>query len=549
MGRSQISPTLCVLLFGAGSVAASPPALHFYPDDPIWQEPPPRDTPNVEYRDLNALVDFYKNTAHEKGERHSAGRVIPSAGINTLGEVYDNTWYTNRHDLGHRLTTAELATGPNVTGPPDISGPWKVVAAKAEGVTPGFTIEDPKGRKYLLKFDPPTNPELATAADVISAKFLYAIGYNVPENYIVNFRRDQLAVPEGLKFKDMFGRERVLRTRDVDDMLKRVPRGADGELRAVASFLIPGKILGGFKFYKHRENDANEIASHEHLRLLRGLHVFSAWLNHTDHKALNTLDVLVEEQGRKFVRHYLIDFGSALGSDGLRPKDPRLGHAYLIDSKPMGRALLSLGLYVPRYARIDYPDDPAVGNIEATLFRPDQWKTNYPNAAFLNRLPGDEYWAAKKVMAFTDEDIRVIVATGQFSDPASAEALARILMARRDIVAKTLLPKLLSIENATIEENKLRFEDLAVERGLVPPRTYDVRWFRFDNRTGQIATSAEGTGTAAPASVASAANGSFWAVEVRANGLERAATLYFRKDANWKLVGITRDGANAWESN
>ena len=29
---------------------------------------------------------------------------------------------------------------------------------------------------------------MASAADVISSKFLYALGYNVPENYIVRFR-------------------------------------------------------------------------------------------------------------------------------------------------------------------------------------------------------------------------------------------------------------------------------------------------------------------------------------------------------------------------
>lgn len=92
------------------------------------------------------------------------------------------------------MSEGELAAGPNKTGAPDPGGPWTVTSAKTEGVTPGFSIKDQNGRRYLLKFDPPSNPEMATAADVMGAKFFYALGYNVPENsenYIVRFDRSQ----------------------------------------------------------------------------------------------------------------------------------------------------------------------------------------------------------------------------------------------------------------------------------------------------------------------------------------------------------------------
>jgi len=35
---------------------------------------------------------------------------------------------------------------------------------------------------YFIKVDTPTNPEMATAADVMGALFLYAAGYNVASN-------------------------------------------------------------------------------------------------------------------------------------------------------------------------------------------------------------------------------------------------------------------------------------------------------------------------------------------------------------------------------
>jgi hypothetical protein len=71
-------------------------------------------------------------------------------------------------------------------------------------VTPGFLIEDSAGAKYLLKFDPPAYPELASGADVVVSKFFYALGYHVPENYIVRFDRDRLIVdPQSKQAKNI----------------------------------------------------------------------------------------------------------------------------------------------------------------------------------------------------------------------------------------------------------------------------------------------------------------------------------------------------------
>jgi hypothetical protein len=57
-------------------------------------------------------------------------------------------------------------------------------------------MRDAAGRMYFVKSDPPSNPEMATSADVIVSKFLWAIGYNTPENYIIyphiqDFRLDE----------------------------------------------------------------------------------------------------------------------------------------------------------------------------------------------------------------------------------------------------------------------------------------------------------------------------------------------------------------------
>src|SRR5262249_23874753 len=157
---------------------------------------------------------------------------------------------------------------------------------------------------YFIKFDPLENPEMSTAAEVISTEFFHAVGYNVPEKYITFFSRDDLRIDEKAKLTEA----------DLDQLLKRVPRRRDGTYRALGSKLLPGDPIGPFQHFGTRPDDPNDIFSHENRRELRGLRVFAAWLNHDDSRAINTLDMLVKEGGRHYVKHYLIDFGSTLGS-------------------------------------------------------------------------------------------------------------------------------------------------------------------------------------------------------------------------------------------
>jgi hypothetical protein len=164
----------------------------FFADDPVAQWPAPRDASAVKPRRINEYYDFFQNIMFRPGElAEKIGTPIPARAVNTLGDVPDSEWYTNRH-YRNRMSVEELVRGPGNDQPPSMREQWRIVSAKNEGITPGFTIVDSEGRRYLLKFDPPGNPEMASAADVISSKFMHALGYNVPENYIVRFRPEQL---------------------------------------------------------------------------------------------------------------------------------------------------------------------------------------------------------------------------------------------------------------------------------------------------------------------------------------------------------------------
>jgi hypothetical protein len=515
-------------------------ARKFYPDDPLRAVPPPRPVASALSRKLSEYYDFFHHTFFNPGERQTETKPIPAEAVNTLGEVIDGSWYTDRH-YWNRMTPEGLARGPGRENPPAPDGLLKVIAAKTEGVTPGFTIEDARRRRYIVKFDPRTNPEMASAADVISSNFFYALGYHVPENYIFYFQPERLTVAPNATITDADGKHRKMTSRDIAELLLRVPHDPEKGYRAVASLFISGKILGPFRYYGTRRDDPNDIVLHEHRRDLRGLFVFSAWLGHNDVKSLNSLDSIVEVNGIPAIRHYLLDFGASLGSDSFIAKSPRAGNEYLFAGKPAAAQFFSLGLYLPRWAKARYPDLPAVGNFESDLFDAERWKPNYPIPAFENRLPDDEFWAAKQVMAFTDDDIRAIVRTGQYSDREAEDWIVERLIARRDKIGRAFLTKVLPLDRIAVENGRLVFEDLGVRHRLVPSRNYSVQWSRFDNEA-ETKTPLDGETTVTlPQQIESAAAGEYFAAEIRADDPKKVVTVYLRKRPGLvEVVGIDR---------
>ena len=416
------------------------------------------------------------------------------------------------------MSVEDVLRGPGNENAPAMDGPWEIVAAKTEGVTPGFRIRDSKGRQYFLKFDPAEHPEMATSVDVIGSRLFYALGYNVPENYLVAFERDRLVIAKGTTLKDIQGQKRPMTPRDVTISLLNVPRDNQGRLRGVASLLLPGKILGEFRYYGSRKDDPNDIISHEHRRELRGLFVFCAWLNHSDSRAINTLDSLVEVDGVKFVKHYLIDFGSILGSASVVSNSARDGNAYWWDFKPAVAQMLTLGIYTPRWMRARFKRSRALGMLEYPSFDPERFKPNYPSPAFENRLPDDEFWAAKKVMAFMDEQIRAVVKSAQYSNPADEELLGNYLIGRRDKIGGTYFAKVLALDRFRVKENELKFDDLEVTYGFRDSRNYSVEWSHFDNESEERTPIQDASGFQLPKQINDGNEGAYFTALISAGG-------------------------------
>jgi hypothetical protein len=517
--------------------AAGLSGREFYSDDPLLKEPAPRDASKAKHRKISDYYDFFHQTLGRPGEPAEAGKTtIRAQAVNTLGEPMDGAWYTRRHYY-RRMSIEELVRGAGNSNAPATDRKWMVVKAKSEGVTPGFEFLDSKGRRYVLKFDPPDYPELATGPDVVASKFFYALGYHVPENYLVHFTRDQLEVRRGVTLKDAKGRTRWMRESDITALLENVPQDRHNRYRGVASLYLKGKPMGPFKYFGVRKDDPNDIVSHEHRRDLREMRVFAAWLGHDDSRAINSLDVLVNDAGTPHIRHHLIDFGSTLGSASYGPNSPRSGFEYVFEWRSAIWQFVTVGLRPPNWATATYVVYPALGRFEAEKFEPAKWLPEYPNPAFSNMLPDDAFWAAKQVMAFSDEDIRAIVATGEYSDPRVQHSIAESLIKRRDKIGRTFFSAILPLDDFMVWDGRLAFNDLEIQHGIKAERPYKFQWFEFDKDSDRRSAIAGAVSATVPE-----AQLAFMACQITSDKQSQAVEVYVRRKTG-EVVGVAR----TWE--
>lgn len=388
--------------------------------------------------------------------RALSGRPREALNVTALDEVDDSSWFTNRN---HRvpLTPQQVARGPNTNDGPDTSQVWRVTSAKVEGVTPGFTIKDARGDRYVIKLDAAGHRELNSAAEIISTRLFHAAGYHVPENHITWFRPERLELADKVSFTDKAGNKRAMTPQDLAQIIDAVELGADGTVRAVASRFLRGKILGPFRYEGVRLDDDNDVIPHQHRRELRGLQVISAWLNHYDTKANNSLDVYVDDS---HVRHYLLDFGSTLGSQGDEAMPTWIGHENEMDVGQMIVNTLTLGLVRRPWERAAPMYSPAVGYFESALFEPQRYESIFPNPAFEEMTERDGFWGARLVMSFTDEQIDAAVAEGRYSQPDDAAWVARVLKERRDRVGEYWLGRMTPLDRIRVDGSDLQASPL-----------------------------------------------------------------------------------------
>ncbi len=536
---------LVALLLSTASMSSQSPA--FYPDDPIATDDDMSvDASKVTTIEDSNAYDFVVNTFASPGSRHD----VRARNINTIDEVPDSSWFTNR--IGQRtLSTAELVRGPDRVESVSLHG-WIVSGGKSSGLQPGFRMTDPSGQLYQIEFDPPSNPEMATGAEIIGTAFYHAFGYHTVDVYIAELDPAKIEIAPNARITDpLIGERRRLTRRDVDEVLSRAARMTNGRYRVLVSRFAEGAPLGNFRYYGTRPDDPNDIVPHEDRRELRAARVFGAWLNHDDSRGVNSLDMLQTDGSRRYVKHYMFDFGSIMGSGTVFAQRHRAGNEYILDWAPGWLTLSTLGLYTRDWLHIHYPDvPPSVGRFEGRSFDPLTWRPEYPNTAFDNMRAEDAFWAARIVAKFSDDEIRAIVSKARYSDARATDYITATLIERRDKVLKTWLTAVNPVVDFALSPGgALTFTNAAVAAGVAtPPAEYRVRWSRFDNATGStrgvIDTTATGTRVAAPPQLL--AGEEFVQAEIASPHPEFSAwaspvTVHFRRSAAaWVLVGVTR---------
>ena len=404
-----------------------------------------------------------------------------SVDVNSLDEVPDSAWFTNRITT---ITPASLARGacrPDQILDPDAfaDGSWEIDKGKLEGSTPGFRIVVPGKGKYMIKVESVDDlPERQSAAAVIGANAYWAAGYYAACEQLVWVRPTLFKLLPGLRASANFEAEHPFDQKRLDALLAKSPT-RNGKYRMSASAWLPGYAIGSYRTEGTRDDDPNDVVPHEDRRELRGARLLAAWLGRTDTREANSFDTWIADDASRpdsspgKVIHYQLDESETLG--GGWPWAPaelnrRLGMAYLMDWENFGREFVTLGIDVRPWEELA----PVAGHelfayYQLEPFEPEKWKNEFPNPAYHRMTERDGAWMARILARFTPEMIHALAMSGDFTNPEQTVYLEHVMNGRLDRILERYLLRLSPISDVHIEGDRLCGVDLAEWRGLREP--------------------------------------------------------------------------------
>src|SRR5690349_3010979 len=192
-GHRLILSTL-LALFAVGVLQTAAPrgaTAKFYSDDPLQREPDSQDASKTEEWEIDLFWDLAENMFGNPGGRTP---LVKSRDVNTIDEVPDSSWFTNR--IGSQSVSVDDAVRGPLTGTGPAPGTWSVTRPKEAGFAPGFTMKDAKGDTWFVSFDADGFPEAATGAILVANKIFWALGYWQVENYLVQIQPKDLVIAE-----------------------------------------------------------------------------------------------------------------------------------------------------------------------------------------------------------------------------------------------------------------------------------------------------------------------------------------------------------------
>jgi hypothetical protein len=316
----------------------------------------------------------------------------------------------------------------------------------------------------------------------VASRLAWASGWRVPADEAVPLAREELMVQPHATAINTWGQQTSLDRGDVDALLARAARRPDGRFSAVFSRWVDGHILGAAAWIGRDRKDANDLYAHENRRDLRGFGVWAAWVDDIDVIDNNTLDTYIGAPGHGHVEHYQLDVGGSFGAFSAAPAHYWMrDQSYFQLDRILG-SLLSLGLVPHRWEdrrwqrrRETLVDAyPELGGFSAAHFDPRHWRPIVDVPPFVRMSERDRYWGAKRVAAFSFEELRGAVAAGHYR-PATASYLVEALWRRRLIVARDGFAHVAPLDHFRAEGGRLCFVDWWVRAGLGGSEVTDYR--------------------------------------------------------------------------
>jgi len=408
--------------------------------------------------------------------------------VNAFDEVVDSAWFNNRIGV-KSMSVDELSQGacePKVLLDPDKTpdAGWLIDKGKSDGSTPGFRVSVPGKGRFIFKVDEDVGGDMtpgevvphrerSTAASVIGAAAYNAVGFNTSCEQDIYVKRSIFKLAPGLVSKNNTGVEKKFDQAELDKILDKTSKRGD-LLRMTASAWLPGHLLGPFQYNGTRADDPNDIIPHDDRRELRGARLLAAWLDHFDSREQNSLDSWIatvpgapDDSSPGFVRHYYLDTSDCLGSEwDWEPISKRLGQSYVLDWGDVGQDFVTLGIPTRPWETIERaPEHIKFGFYNVKDFVPENWKNEYPNAAFSRMTEHDGAWMTRILARFTPEMVHRLAVMGNFTDPNDTEYMSAMMEGRLEKILERYLLRLSPVTNVRVERgNALCAEDLAEAR-------------------------------------------------------------------------------------
>ena len=291
--QSALRAALVAVSAGAlvvfSSTAVSVQSPRFYPDDPIERVPESQSVSIASAYDESELYELVYNLFVRPGYKPSGLR---AADLNTVDEVPDSSWFTNR--VGSKPVTIEaLSRGPNAGPPPDTSK-WVLVRQRPGRIQ--VSRQGCTGRNVFLEFDCVTRR--GHGRGYIATRSFGLLG-TTRSNRISTFPSKQRSIP--LRPFAVERKTNQFSWDDVNAVLETVARNAD---EPIGHRGPPGAARLGFSKGTHGRSQRSvphrTDASYARFGLRR--------LDESHRpKAANTMDTVITENGKTFVKHYLQD--------------------------------------------------------------------------------------------------------------------------------------------------------------------------------------------------------------------------------------------------